>query len=1781
MQSIAWVCLLMIFGMPAAAQSGYNVILDPGIQVTDNPDGSSLVTGRFKLFNGQAPSNDLGAGDLSMCVDDLPVQGTIIPPGQGTGVKMADVVFCMDISGSMSGEINAVKNNTAGFVNKLTNQNYDVRLGLITHGQSPAPYLRKRNNGQFYTSPQNFLNEVNGLHASGGREEWFDCLVQASQYPFRAGADRIAILVTDENGDSKSYNIDTALPVVVNNAAKVFGISYGNLGNVMKAVNGTNGSLYNIYDPFDDILDKIANSIANTYTASAIISAAPGEHKLCVEPVQNATGKDEKTFKIGANPVVALTPPTQALVADGVNPGTGGLTVSASVIDQDGTVQSVNIFWEDPAGNTGTEAMTPSGTRAGHQYNYVYTGMLANVGDCFGFSIQAIDNEGRNTTVPANQGNSPGGKWRICASNTAPVISAVTPDAYNYLQATPISAEVADDGTTLAVTLKYRQKGDALWTIDAMANVSTGSTTYTATVPAAVAGFKGIELEVVAQDAHNAVSTITHALTVNSVPVSIIDVTRHTDTLDTGPFSVHAVVAGLDLASGGLVELAYTINGGASASLSMTQAVTGTMAPMQVNANIYVEKIPAVNAGDKICYSVKASNPTANIQSQESCFEVLQPAQPLVLTPASAILAVGDGAIELIASGGYGSYAWSTLNGDLSTDLGDKIRYTPTISGLDKVSAKDLKGFSATAIIQVLPALRIEPPVQGRRFSPSSTVVLTAGGGEPGYTWEIKGAVSSPVSGQDGEIVEIALGADPAAIDVKVTDNGGRVQSVSFTNNGVLRISPADATVMPGSETTFTASGGFAPYAWKTVGGDVDDPAAASVAYKAPAVPGVYHLSVTDAGGDYAMVTIRAGDPLRVTPHCARIQRGDTADFEVVSGLGPFAWEADFGSLSAVSGSRITYTPEDHAGLYQVWTYDASGSVINLCVDIADAITVSKSSLTLETGESASGLTAKGGTPPYTWRAERGTVDPLTGAAVTYTAPADLGDGIDKITVKDNAGNEAAIQVLVVFSRGKIDELACTPGADGKVIFLSPGVSQLFACNAPVQDIRWTASAGNIASDGTFTAPDSSGTIAINAVDSRNGRSFSIQARVTAQLTLTPTQATLLTGKYADFSVSGGEAPYRWKVIGEGLLDTSTGDRVQFTAGLSAGNPRLVVMDNAGVSSETQITVVSDCLISPVSAVLLPEGIQKFTLSGGSGNAVFAVDQGTIDASGNYTAPVGVGVYEINAEAGACKAKASVTVANIPIITPANAWVGQNGAVSFSVVGGTPPYHWTAVLGELSVSGNMVAYQAPGVSTEVTVSVTDNQGLVSAALVYVDQPLRTTRAELFVEPGNSTRVAVTGGIPPFTWQTIRGDMASVNSDDAGHNIYTAPNVIGDDTISISDQANHTATVAVHVTPIITVTPNRRYMKTTESKTFTVVSGIAPFTATVDGDGEISPSSPSQDGVFTFTSGNTADEDVVIEFRDNGGQSIQAHAFVEGLFTPSTTDLFLDRSEQASFSVSGGTGGFFAQAIGGGTAIIDETTGIGTYTALDRYGDDYQVTISDSSGSTVSIDVTVDRSVPVISPLEAVLEPGETRTFMVNRGAKPYEWSFTGNLWQGMDDENSVIQITAPETSGSYTLSVEDVAGNLDPNTGQLPAASVTVVQKPLLAPTSYVAYQGESVKVRINRSGGTGACDWTYNELQPVMTGTDYLVVQPRTDVELGIQYLISCRDGKGDKVSSTITVGRLPGDLDKDGQIDSGEARHAIDKHFDQEDNEVNGVGMDRALLYVHMDAFLAVSSR
>ncbi len=124
-----------------------------------------------------------------------------------TGVESsnaADVVLLFDSSGSMSNEIQSVKQEFLAVVNSLTQQISSLRIGMVVYGWSkyseyPASSI---NNYVELTDDFGAVNDlINELYASGAVEPWGDAFYLITNWDWRTDVPKLAILIGDEDCD--------------------------------------------------------------------------------------------------------------------------------------------------------------------------------------------------------------------------------------------------------------------------------------------------------------------------------------------------------------------------------------------------------------------------------------------------------------------------------------------------------------------------------------------------------------------------------------------------------------------------------------------------------------------------------------------------------------------------------------------------------------------------------------------------------------------------------------------------------------------------------------------------------------------------------------------------------------------------------------------------------------------------------------------------------------------------------------------------------------------------------------------------------------------------------------------------------------------------------------------------------------------------------------------------------------------------------------------------------------------------------------------------------------------------------------------------------------------------------------------------------------------------------------------------------------------------------------------------------------------------------------------
>ncbi|HKK67237.1 MAG TPA: vWA domain-containing protein, partial [Bacteroidales bacterium] len=363
--------------------TGFDVKLSNLPTVTGNGDGTSRVCDFFSLYKDGIvlEVDDASTLDLTLYEDNVPVEFN-----RGSGKKAVDFIICLDVSGSMGFAIEQVKKNTESFVHALEQQDYAVRLGLITFGNGSSPALKLENNGDFYPSTTEFLEKVKELSATGGTEEWFDAVALASQYQFHPSAFRGIVLITDENGDRKNYNYAEAADIVKTNSAVVYSLTLENTTNAVNMALETSGKVYDIKSEFNQILYEIANKVTSSFNFCYSSSADIGEHELKLE-IDDNKRSDTVGFKIGATPVIQLD--KQHTTFNGRE-----LSVQADIKDADGTIDFAKISLQLSSGTNFSHKMSRSNDSSIYSFSQSFSSGLESKVE---FTVQAVDDEGKSS----------------------------------------------------------------------------------------------------------------------------------------------------------------------------------------------------------------------------------------------------------------------------------------------------------------------------------------------------------------------------------------------------------------------------------------------------------------------------------------------------------------------------------------------------------------------------------------------------------------------------------------------------------------------------------------------------------------------------------------------------------------------------------------------------------------------------------------------------------------------------------------------------------------------------------------------------------------------------------------------------------------------------------------------------------------------------------------------------------------------------------------------------------------------------------------------------------------------------------------------------------------------------------------------------------------------------------------------------------------------------------------------------------------------------------------
>jgi len=246
--------------IPAAPFSDIGLLVDIDTIMTPEFPRIDMIFGSKVEASGQLLT-DLGDENIFLYEDQFRIQDFVLEKDTSGGTNQADIIFVLDVTGSMGNEIAGVKDNIVEFTDSLSYRGIDFRLGMVT-------FLDEIENIYNFTSDvQLFQQYVSQQYAHGGgnyTENSLVALMRAAQFNFRPSANRVFIWITDADYHiNNSYTQLTQQDVVNEMLSKA--IVAHCIGNSAEQTDfydaivlPTGGKYFNINGNFKDILLDIS-----------------------------------------------------------------------------------------------------------------------------------------------------------------------------------------------------------------------------------------------------------------------------------------------------------------------------------------------------------------------------------------------------------------------------------------------------------------------------------------------------------------------------------------------------------------------------------------------------------------------------------------------------------------------------------------------------------------------------------------------------------------------------------------------------------------------------------------------------------------------------------------------------------------------------------------------------------------------------------------------------------------------------------------------------------------------------------------------------------------------------------------------------------------------------------------------------------------------------------------------------------------------------------------------------------------------------------------------------------------------------------------------------------------------------------------------------------------------------------------------------------------------------------------------------------------------------------
>jgi hypothetical protein len=1010
------------------------------------------------------------------------------------------------------------------------------------------------------------------------------------------------------------------------------------------------------------------------------------------------------------------------------------------------------------------------------------------------------------------------------------------------------------------------------------------------------------------------------------------------------------------------------------------------------------------------------------------------------------------------AAGGTPPYTFTLASGappaGLTLQSDGTLSGTPTMPGsfLFSVLASDSTGPTAQTQIKPL-AIAITPPLAISTTTLPRTLVaasyaqsLVASGGTPPYAWSISsGALPPGLSlSPDGSLLGIATEAGAFMFVAQVTDTSPvpqtAVQALSITVGDQLAITTSSLPPAVFGATynrPLTASGGTTPYKWTVVSGSLPPGLTLSLAG---------YIVGTCTGSGVFTVTVQAVDTTTPTPQSAT--RTLTLDSNT--------------SLSITSG------PLPPAQLSQAYV---------------------------------TSLAAAGGVPPYTWTLAGSPLPTGLSLASDGTisgSPSTAGTSTISFRVTDSAGNNTSRSFsLTVSSPLTITTVTLPPATSGS------NYGNSLSASGGTNPYTWTLIGGNLPSGLTLSTsglisgmPTSAATASITVQVSDNTQPSPQVASKTLSLTvtspLTIPSASLPGGiigtPYSHvMAASGGTGPYTWSLSSGALPPGITLAADGTLSGTpSANGSSLFTLQVADSTVPTQTAVRSFTIVVAGALVItdssLPQGVvgaaysSALAATGGVPPYTWSVTTGTLPAGLQLSAagvlsgtPTGAGSSTFSVQAADSRTQIAtkefaISVVSDFLITPPTIpllYIGQPLTLMLNATGGTAPYTWSAVSGQLPAGvtlgsdGHLSGTPtAPG-SFTFTVQAADStpQTATHAITITVLTPLFITTPSLMsatVGAQYSQQLAASGGAAAYAWSLASGVLppgltlgadGEISGTPTAAGAFTFVVAVADVGIPVQNTTREYTLSVVAPLSISTAALSTGLVGTPYTQTLIAAGGVTPHIWSILTGSLPDGLTLDASGVIGGTPTASGSRVVTLQVIDSAaqGQQTATRAFTiaignELLIATETLAAGLQSVPYAQTLAAAGGSSTYQWAISSGElppgltlssagALTGTPTAAGSFTFTARVTDNSEPQQTATKALTLVIHpplTIVTTSLP--NPADGV---AYSQTLAAAGGAVPYTWSVSnGSLPPGLLLNPDGTLTGTPSGTGTFTFTVQ-------------------------------------------------------------------------------------------------------------------------------------------------------------